>query len=125
MIDKIINIKNDIENGHLALANRFDGEYFGDKIKLLKSLFKNEKIVYVYIEIYNNNLDFKLKAIEITNNKLIFFIDNKNDIETFKKYLKHIEYIDNMYTFDVDLNCIFYANDNLEDVTFTLGLLNA
>jgi hypothetical protein len=123
VIDKIINIKNNIENGHLVLANRFDGEYFGDKIKLLDSLFKNEKTTYVYIEIYNNNLDFKLKPIKITNDKLKFFIDNKNDMETFKKYLKYIEYIDNIYVFDVDLNCIFYANDNLEDVTFTIGLI--
>jgi len=123
-IDNIKRLIEKIEKGLIEIKDRIDGNFIGDKNNFLKVIFQ-KRFKYLFIQTFKDKDLIKLSLPKKEyKNDLIFFIVNENEKEILFQNIEKFKYIESIYIFDNDLNCVFYANDNLEDVTLTLEFLN-
>jgi len=122
-IDKIIVLIEKIEKGLIEIKNRIDGSFIGDKNNFLEVIFQ-KRFKYLFIQTFRdkNLISLSLPKKEYKNN-LMFFVANEKERDILFQNIEKFKYIESIYIFDNELNCVFYANDNLEDVTLTLEFL--
>ena len=122
-IDKIIVLIEKIEKGLIEITNKIDGSFIGDKNNFLEVIFQ-KRFKYLFIQTFKDKdlISLSLPKKEYKNN-LMFFVANEKERGILFQNIEKFKYIESIYIFDNELNCVFYANDNLEDVTLTLEFL--
>ncbi len=111
-----------IENGNTKISNRIDGIFVGEKRTLLNFMLRQNSVRYVVFKSFLNAMEEINIDISPVNEKetTTFFIDLNEDKHDLNNSLYKIKCFDYAYFFDESSQCIFYANDDLEDVTMII-----
>ena len=112
-----------IENGDVKIQNRIDGVFIGNKENLFNYVLKQNSVRYVVFKSFLNAIRDIKNDISPVNSKEkdTFLIDlNEKNNDIFNLFPK-IECFDYVFFFDGNNKCLFYANDNLEDVTIIIN----
>ena len=111
-----------IENGDVEMPDRIDGIFIGKKEKLFRYILKENSIRYVIFKSFLKAMKDITKYISPVSEqeKDVFFIDLAKEKNNVLKILLEVECFDYIFFFNDKDKCIFYANDNLEDVTIII-----
>ena len=125
--NKLLNLEFECEKG-----NRFNGVYIGSKEELIKVLSNScikEKFSEIYVHTAFSAVDSTLlnrndvKNIQYIDGKDIYYYASTiSDIELIFQIILQLAYVDEFIILNSVGECIFLAQDNLEDTTMSLKL---
>jgi hypothetical protein len=111
-----------IDNGDIEMPNRIDGIFIGNKKNLFDFILRKSSVRYVVFKTFLSAIEEIKNDISPVNEKEkdTFFIDLNEENHDIINILFKIEHFDYAFFFDKNNKCLFYANDDLEDVTIII-----
>lgn len=128
--EEIIGLAMDISQGRDEISNRVDGVYVGDKERLINKLLFHARCRYVLVNSFPPALPRELnKVLELLplvtryrDAGFLFDLERGGRKEV-SVFILSMETTDSIYIFSHTLDCLFYADDDLEDVTISLSVI--
>jgi len=128
---KITSLIDDICNGRFEVGDRIDGVFVGSKKKLIDSILFSKKASYMAVVSFPlaipqdaNRLIENTPPIGVFGEAGYIFKITSDTVKSVAKFTASLESIDSIYVFTEEFGLMFYANDDLEDVTITLKMLS-
>nr|VFK54296.1 MAG: hypothetical protein BECKTUN1418F_GA0071002_104011 [Candidatus Kentron sp. TUN]VFK56274.1 MAG: hypothetical protein BECKTUN1418E_GA0071001_103911 [Candidatus Kentron sp. TUN] len=124
----ILDSRSAISEGKKEITNRIDGIYIGDREEIIRKVLTCAESRYILIESFESAIPEtawilleSLPLIDKSGEYGFIFDLGRGNKEDVVRFALHMEIIDSMFVFSNNLDCIFCANDDLEDVTVSLA----